>query len=285
MKYFKTLMLIAALIGPIVTGNMTCHAEEVQAISAPSADIGLSFITAGRISEVLVKPGDLIQKGHVLARLDDGPERIQAQQFKVQAEDRTRILAAKAELAQKKVDLNKVKLAKAKGAASDWEVEHLLLGVRIAELSLKAAIIEHEQNQRRYAQAVSQLERMRLMAPIAGRVEKVIVETGEAVKTLGPVIQIVSIDPLWIDAPVPLSVAEKLTLDQEVRVVYPGVPETESPNGKIIHISSVADAASDTLTVRVEATNPENRPAGERVVVRFSDADENDPSRHLAENL
>ena len=176
MKYFKTLVLAVALICPLVTGTTTCHAEEVQAISAPSADIGLSFITAGRISEVLVKPGDLIKKGQLLARLDDGPERIQARQFKVQAEDRTRIMAADAELAQKKVDLNKVKMAKAKGAASDWEVEHLRLGVRIAELSLNAAILEHEQNRRRYAQAVSQLERMRLLAPIAGRVEKVIVE-------------------------------------------------------------------------------------------------------------
>jgi len=96
--------------------------------------------------------------------LDDELEKIQAQQYKVQAGDKTRILSAEAELAQKKLDLKKVELAKAKGAASDWEIEHLMVNVRIAELTLKAAILEQEQYQHRYAQAVSQLERMRLVS-------------------------------------------------------------------------------------------------------------------------
>ena len=129
---------------------------------------------------------------------------------------KTRIMAAEAELAQKKVDLTKLELAQTKGAASDWEIEHLKLSVRIAELSLKAAIIENEQNQRRYNQALSQLRRMRLVAPIGGHVEKVVVEPGEAVKTLGPVIQLVKIDPLWIDVPVPLVQAKELVLEQKV---------------------------------------------------------------------
>lgn len=244
-------------------------AEDIQAISSPSADIALSFVAPGRISKVLVKAGDRVLKGKLLARLDDGPERIQTQQLKVQAGDNTRILAAEAELAQKKVDLMKLELAQTKGAASDWEIEHLRLSVRIAELTLKAAVIEKEQNQRRYNQAVSQLKRMRLIAPIGGHVEKVLVEPGEAVKTLGPVIQLINIDPLWIDVPVPLSLAKNMTLDDKVRVLFPGVEATEAPIGKIIHISTVADAASDTLNFRIEVANPDHRPAGERVTVSF----------------
>ena len=283
MTNLKSVLCTVALLWSLFAGVPSVRAEEVQAITAPSADIALSFVTAGRISKVLVKPGDRIPKGHMLARLDDGPEQIQAQQFKVQAEDKTRIMAAEAELAQKKVDLEKVKLAMRQGAASDWEIEHLRLSVRIAELSLKAAILEHEQNQRRYAQAVSQLARMRLIAPIAGHVEKVIVETGEAVKTLGAVIQLVNIDPLWIDVPVPLSLAKNLALAQEVTVLYPGAEEAESTNGRIIHISTVADAASDTLKVRIEAANPNNRPAGERVSVRFIQDGDGTGTGHLAE--
>ena len=259
-------------------------AQELQAISSPSADITLSFVVAGRLSEVLVKAGDHVPAGQLLASLDDGPERIQAQQYKIQATDKTRIMAAEAEWIQKKVDLKKLELAKSKGAASDWEIEHLKLDVRIAELSVKAAYLEHEQYRRRYAQALSQLERMRLLAPIAGSVEKVTVETGEAVEPLGPVIQLVKVDPLWIDVPVPLSRLKNLALDQGVLVLFPGAEPTGSPNGKIIHISAVADAASDTLNVRIEVANPEGRPAGERVFVEFlEDRDGNDAAQ-LSEN-
>ena len=275
----KSALLTAARIVSVVAVFLPVYAQErpadslqtdaVQAISAPSADITLSFVVPGRVTELSVKAGDFVPKGHLLACLDDQPERIQAQQYKVQALDKTRILSAEAELAQKKLDLKKVELAKAKGAASDWEIEHLMVSVRIAELSLKAAILEHEQYQHRYAQALSQLERMRLVSPLAGRVEKVAVETGEAVNALGAVIQLVKIDPLWIDVPVPLAQAKKLAVGQAVRVLFPEAEAGASPNGKIIHIAAVADAASDTLGIRIEVGNPHHRPAGERVTVAF----------------
>ncbi len=281
----KYLWLTVALIALIVAVSLPAYAQgggtdpvqadAVQAISTPSADITLSFVVPGRIAAVSVKQGDVVTKGQVLAHLDDQPERIQAQQYKVQAGDKTKILSAEAELAQKKLDLKKVEMAKAKGAASDWEIEHLILSVRVAELSLKAAILEQEQYQQRYAQALSQLERMRLVSPIAGRVEKVTVETGEAVNSLGPLIQVVKIDPLWMDVPVPLAQAKKMALGQNVRVLFPGAEAGESSIGRIIHIAAVADAASDTLGIRIEVANPDKRPAGERVTVAFG-ANEDD---------
>jgi RND family efflux transporter MFP subunit len=281
----KSALFTAAMIVSIAAGFLPLYAQErqadqiqtdeVQAISTPSADITLSFVVPGRIANVSVKQGDFVIKGQVLACLDDQPEKIQAQQYKVQAGDKTKILSAEADLAQKKLDLKKVESAKAKGAASDWEIEHLILSVRIAELALKAAILEHEQYQQRYAQALSQLERMRLVSPVAGRVEKVNVEAGEAVNTQGPLIQLVKIDPLWIDVPVPLAQAKKMALGQNVRVLLPGAEAGASSKGKIIHIAAVADAASDTLGIRIEVANPDNRPAGERVTVAFG-ANEDD---------
>jgi RND family efflux transporter MFP subunit len=266
----RSASFLAVLLWFFVGTPLLSQAEEIQAISAPSADITLSFVVPGRLAKVLVKEGDFVKKDQLLASLDDEPERIQARQLKVQGEDRTRIMAAEAELAQKRVDLKKLELAKTKGAASDWEIEHVRLSVRIAELSLKAATLEHEQYGRRYAQAVSELERMRLVSPIEGWVEKVVVKPGEAARTLGPVIQLVKTDPLWIDVPVPLTQAKKLTLGQEVLVTFPETEAARSPNGRVIHISAVADAASDTLGVRIEIANPHGRPAGERIIVNFA---------------
>jgi outer membrane protein OmpA-like peptidoglycan-associated protein len=80
---------------------------------------------------------------------------------------------------------------------------------------------------------------------------------------------VVKIDPLWIDVPVPLAQAKQLALGQGVSITFPGGGTAKSSKGRIIHVSSVADAASDTLRVRIEVANPVGRPAGERVSVKF----------------
>lgn len=281
MAKISSAFLMALLMGVLAGSTSPAHAEELQGITAPSADITLSFVLAGRLTDVLVKEGHLVKKDQLLARLYDEPERIQSQQLKMLSTDRTRILAAEAELAQKKVDLRKLELAQSKGAASDWEVEHLILNARIAELSLKTAILEQEQYRRRYHHSQSQLERMRLVAPIAGIVENVSVEAGESVGALGPVIRLVKNDSLWIDMPVPSAQATDLTVGQNVWVTFPGTDAVDAPNARIINLSAVADAASDTLRVRIEVDNPLNRPAGERVAIGFSQATDANKIAHL----
>ncbi len=266
---FKSSLFLIAVIGLLAVSPAVSHSLEVQAVTIPSADVTLSFVVSGKIAEILVKEGDSVKKGALLAALHDDPERIQTEQLKVQAADMTRILSAKAELAQKIVDLEKLDAARKKGAVSDWEVAHMKLSVRMAKLALQAATIEHEQSQRQYSQAVQQLERMRIVSPIPGRVEKVSIEAGEGIEKLGPVVQLVRTDPLWLDVPVPLPQAKQLAMGQRAAVRFPGDPTGKSTDGRIVYISSVADAASDTLRVRIEVGNPSDRPAGERVTVGF----------------
>ena len=151
----KTMLSPAAILGVLLTVfPYSSSAEVLEGITAPNADITLSFVVPGRIVDILVKEGHTVEKNQLLVRLYDEPERIQSQQYKLLAENRTKIHAAKAELAQKMVDLKKLKQARAKGAASEWEVEHLKLNVRIAELALKSALVEQEQYRRRYDHCV-----------------------------------------------------------------------------------------------------------------------------------
>ncbi|WP_167527814.1 efflux RND transporter periplasmic adaptor subunit [Desulfosarcina alkanivorans] len=281
MVKLKSAVILVLLMGVVAGSTLSAHGEELQGITAPSADISLSFVLAGRVADVLVAEGHRVKKDQLLARLDDEPEKIQSQQLKLLSADRTRILAAEAELAQKRVDLRKLELARSKGAASDWEVEHLRLNVQIARLALQTAILEQEQYQRRYAHSRSQLRRMRLVAPMEGIVENVSVEAGESIGALGPVIRLVKNDPLWIDVPVPSAQANDLTVGQPVWTSVAGGTGMAAPNGRIINISAVADAASDTLRVRVEVDNPMRRPAGERVTIEFSSPTDADTAARL----
>lgn len=263
----EIIIVFMALLLTCPTLSKPCHAMDVEAISMPSADRVLSFVMTGRVAEILVTEGDMVQKDALLAGLDDSAEKIKVRELRANAKDETRIKVANAELDQKKVDLKKLESAHTKGAVTKWELEHAGLSAQIAELSLQAVTLENKQNWRRYKHARSQLGRMRLTAPISGRVEKVFVAPGESVKSLDPVIQVIKIDPLWIDAPIPLSQIQGLTKGQLLMVEFPGSDETAS--GKIIHISSVVDAASDTLRIRLEVPNPNKHPAGKRVKLRL----------------
>jgi RND family efflux transporter MFP subunit len=245
--------------------------QSVEAITRPSADVALSFVRAGQVAEVLVKEGDAVEAGQLLARQDDTAEQIQLAQLKAEAEDTVRVEAAEAQLAQKREDLKKLEWAQKEGAATEWEVAHARLEVRIGELSLELARFEREQAGRKFEEAKAQLERMRLCSPVAGLVEEVKVEPGEAAEPMAAVIRVVKIDPLWVEVPAPLVQGRRLRAGQAAAVAFPG--EEISVSGKVVYMAAVADAASDTLSVRVEVPNPSGRPAGERVEVTFEPAE------------
>lgn len=250
---------------------LSSSALEIEAISAPSVDIELSFVMTGRISRMLVKEGDIVNKGDLLCSLDDRTETIRVMELQAAAEDTIKLAAVAAELDQKRVDLEKFESAHAKGAVAKWELEHAKLDMQIAELGLRAAELEHEQNRRRLEQAVSQIERMRLISPVSGRIEKVLVTAGESVKALDPIIQLIRVDPLWIDTPVPVGRVREFALGQRVLVQFPLDQSRAKTTGRIIHISSVVDAASETLQIRLEVPNPKGRPAGERITVQLGE--------------
>ncbi len=249
----------------LTAASQVCSAAGIEAITRPSEDVTLSFVTAGRISRVLVKDGDTVKAGQLLVELDDEAERVQVEQLKAQAGDETRVQAADARLEQKRVELKRLEEAERPAL----EVDRAKLDVTLAELALRLAKFELEQSRLRYQEARIQLDRMRLTSTFDGKVEKLFLKPGESADRLQPVIRIVRIDPLRLDVPVPREEALAVKVGQVAQVQF---REQDVPAviGKVTFIAAEADAASDTLTVRVEAPNPASRPAGEHVYVRFA---------------
>ena len=242
----------------------------VRAITRPSADITLSFVQPGRIAQIQFKEGDVVKAGEVLVRQDDAAEQVQLAQLKAQSDDTTQMRASEASLAQKKVDLEKLEKAAASNAATFLEVEHARLDVTIAQLSLELAQFEHEQAGRKHEEQRIRVDHMQLKSPVDGRIEKIDVEVGESANALADVIRVVQIDPLWIDAPVPLAEAKDLKSGMTARIQFVGPDNAASmTQGLIVFVAAVADAASDTLRVRIEVPNRTGRPAGEHVQVTF----------------
>ncbi|UCD35682.1 MAG: efflux RND transporter periplasmic adaptor subunit [Nitrospiraceae bacterium] len=244
--------------------------EGIPAITIPSADVTLSFIQPGRIAKVHVREGDVVKAGQILVQQDDSAEQAQLALIRKQSEDMTQIESREADLAQKKLYLERIQWAASRGSSTEMEVEDAKLAVTMAEYALQTAHFEHEQNQRKYAEAKIRVDNMRLKSPIDGRVEELEVEVGESINGLANTIRIVRTDPLWIDVHVPLETGQTLRSDENAHIIFPGNdqnPET----GKIISVSTVADAASSTLRARIQLQNASKRPAGEQVNVLFTE--------------
>jgi membrane fusion protein, macrolide-specific efflux system len=241
-----------------------------SAFTAPCKDVTLSFTQGGRIASVNIKEGDIVEGAQEVVRLDDAWELAELAQLKAEAENRAQIEAREAELNQKQVDLEKYERAAAQNAVSPLEIEHARLDVRIAQIAVRLTQFQHEQSKLKYEAAKIRVEMMRLKSPIGGRVEKIYAREGEAVNAADDVVQIVNIDPLWVDVPVALATAQQLKVGQSATVNFPGGVGGKV-QGKIIFIAGVAtDPASGTLMVRVETPNEAGRPAGEKVGVVFA---------------
>jgi RND family efflux transporter MFP subunit len=258
-------LLVAGTTGPLWAGANTTELG-IEAVTAPSADITMSFVQAGCIAAVHVKYGESVKTGQLLVQQDDSVERVQLERLLAESSDTTDIEASAASLEQKKVDLKRIEEAARGRAATDLEVEHARLDVKIAELTLQAAKFEHEQARRRYEEAKTAVQRMTLKSPIDGCVERIHLETGESVNALDDVVRIVRIDPLWIDVPVPMEEASAVRPGDLAQVLFPS-PRRAHAQGIVVFVAAIADAASGTLTVRVEVPNKTTRPAGERVEI------------------
>ena len=265
--------LIAAAVMALA-GTGLADTVTINAITRPSADVTLKFTSPGIIAKVLVKDGDEVQPGKVVVKLDDKAERAKLAQMKAQADDSTRIKAGEAQLKQKKLDLKKYTDADKDPklrSFTEMEIEHARLDVTIAELSLDLAKFQQAQDKLKHEEALIRVNRMSLTSPIVGQVEALAVEEGESVDALEEVVRIVRINPLWVNAAVPISRGRTLKKGDPVRVEFPNPPgAAKIVIGRIIHIPAEADAASRTLKIRVEVKNPTGRrAAGEHVKVTF----------------
>jgi RND family efflux transporter MFP subunit len=262
-RIFKYALIICVVL--IVPADAAVE-NDITAITKPSADVTLSFVQAGQIARINFREGDSVKVGDVLVQQDDSVERARLAQLEAESEDQTQIQASEAKLDQARVDLERRQ--NNPKAVTSSELEYAKLNLRIAELSLRLAVFQNKQAQRKYEEARLQIDRMSLKSPIDGRIEKIDIETGESVNALDDVVQVVRVDPLWIDVPVPLDQTTNLRYGNPAKVQFRDDPKT-TVDGTVIFIAAVADAGSDTLRVKIQIPNKSNRPAGEHVIVTF----------------
>jgi len=205
----------------------------------------------GNLAEVLVRPGQVVARGDVLARLESADEQIDFDRAQLAADDANATLARTQGLASSSL-VATTALTAAQLAADNADLE-----LRNAEVALA---------------------RRTMTSPIAGTIGLIQVTPGNYVAAQTPVTTIDDNSAIRVDFWVPERYAGAITLDMPVTVSAIALPG-QTFAGTVRAVDSRIDPASRTLQVQAEIPNADGAlRAGLSLSVALSFAGEDYPT-------
>jgi len=159
---------------------------------------------AGAVLEILVKEGDLVKKGDVIATID--PRRLEAQIVEANAtvtEARAVVTQRDAEKARANTDLKMKEELYAQRALSESEVLDARRSAHVAEALASASVESLGATEARVDLIKVRREDLEIRAPFAGRVVARHTEIGEWVTPGSPVVTLLSVGEIeaWLQVP------------------------------------------------------------------------------------
>ena len=187
-------------------------------------DANLAAANGGLVEKIMVREGQSVTKGQVLAYVDASLYRAQLEQ-------------ADAQLEQANADLTRLRALG--DLASPAQVQGAETQQRVAAANV--------------AQARNRMSRAVIRTPFAGVVATVAFEKGEAVSPGSTVVRVIQLDPAVVD----LSVSDRdvVALEPGLPVVVTAASRSEQFSGTISEISPAADLRTRAFPVEVEVPN------------------------------
>lgn len=233
-------------------------------IEAERVDIASKF--AGRLKTVLVKEGDLVKAGQVLAELDTAELQAQlkeAEASKVQAEQQ--LAQAIALVAQRNSELTLASLQLdrsldlvGKGVTSQEIVDQRQSAKHTAEAAVNSANAEVavakaaiEAAQARINRLTVDIEDCALKSPRNGRVEYRLALPGEVLAAGGRVLTVLDLTDVYMTVFFPTSEAGRLRIGSEARVIFDAAPQYVVP-ATVTFVASEAQFTPKYVETKVE---------------------------------
>lgn len=213
----------------------------------PLAESVLTAEVEGRIDRVLVRPGETVKAGQVLARMNarDLAARLAEQQANLAAS------RAQLELAEKTQRRNEELKSRNFISANSLDSSRSTLDAN------REALRAHEAQ---LALARQSLDKAVIRAPQAGIVAERAVQPGQHVGLNARLFSIVDLAELEFAASVPVSQVGAVRIGQKVGIVAEGTDE-EAP-GRVERIAPTADAATRMIPVYIRVANRDGRLKG-----------------------
>lgn len=278
-RTFPTIAATAAVLTGALAGHGFAQATPAPAaaavstgITAPSDVRKIGFDLRGVVAKVEVKKNDTVKAGQSLLSLGDAEERATLEMYKLAADAALEVSEAQQTYELKKIDYERKQGMFENGqVASEFEVRTAKTEMEIAKIRIDKARHEAAQNQARADAQSARLEKMKRVVPNdfpEGQVSEVTVKEGEQVDETKPVVELVDLDPLYVNLTlVDTAVVQRLKLGDTLRVKYGD--ESRWRDATVDAIDPSANSASGKHPFRLRLPNPEMRNAGLRVEVQL----------------
>lgn len=285
--YFAPVAVKAHRVG---RGNL---AGEVMGTGTLEARVraAVSPKISGLLIEVTADQNDRVVKGQLLARLDDSNLRRQLELAEAELAAAkaaiprldAEITAARASSVKARENYDRVVALRKGNVIAQHELEQAIEAHGVAEAVLSrvlAAKIEAERNidkaaaALRYAQ--SQLNDTELRAPFDALVVRRNRNPGDVVVPGGSILDVISLEQLWISAWVDETAMTQLAKGQPADVVFRSRPENPLP-GRVARLGAETDRETREFLVDIDLLQlPENWAVGQRAEVYIRTAGHND---------
>lgn len=244
-------------------------AIETDCVVRPNTVVELTSADQGVLDAVRVRRGTTVAKGDVIGLLEDQMQRAEVRLARLRAENTVALEAAKDRVAFRLAEKTRAEDLAARGATTRSAKEQSEIEYQLALRELDGAERELEFAQAQLEKAEMMLERRKILSSVSGVVMRVTRTAGEYVTEQAPVATIVALDPLHVEAYLPIADYPLLNTGQVAQISI-AAPFDLLAEARVDVIDRMFDAASGTFGVRLLVPNPEGKiPSGVKCRLRI----------------
>ena len=246
---------------PVAVEVDSVHFESIQEIREftgtvfPKYQYVVAPKVSGRILEMRKRIGDWVERGEVIARIDDAEYR----QAVLEADANLRIAQAslaeaQSQFALAKQELERVRSLQEKGIASPSELDAALTNYDAQESRLKLTQAQVEQREASLQSSRIRLGYTVLNASEPGFIGERFVDEGSLLSPNMPVITVIGIDEVIVRTTIIERDYGRIRVDQEANVEVDAFPFQQF-KGKVARIAPMLQEASRMADMEVEVKN------------------------------
>jgi RND family efflux transporter MFP subunit len=249
---------ITCLLGAaLALTTAQASAVTFDCVMDPSLTVKLGSPVMSVLSEVLVDRGDLVKKGQVIAKVESAVEQAAVATNEARAASTAEIESKQATLDQKSGVYKRKLDLQTHNVTSAQDVETAQAEYNVAKQELELARLNRQMAELEAKRLRALLEQRTIRSPIDGIVVQRSLGPGEYVRQDANVITVAGIDPLSVEAYLPVRYYGSIKVG-DVATVYPDDPVGGDHKATVSIVDQVFDAASGTFGVRLNLPNPNN---------------------------
>lgn len=236
----------------------------------PHSVADVSTREEGVLEKILVKRGDIVRKGQVVARLESRLEKIALEFAAARAEMQGEVESRRATLEYALRQRDRVNELYKDNAISFNDKDRAETDVRLAEMELQVALDNHRLAQIERDRAAEQLELRSIRSPVDGVIVEILLVPGESVEDRArEIMTIAEVDPLNVEIILPADKFGSIKVGTAAEVT-PLLPGSEVRLATVSVVDRTIDAASDTFGVQLQLENKDHAiPGGIRCNINF----------------